>query len=361
MQGRVRYWQCDNEPSNTSLLWAGSADEYLRQLHALRRAVTSVDPDASVVLGGCGHDVFSSPEGSEPRRFFDTVVAGAADAFDLFDVHLYGDPEGVPDAIDTARAIMHAHGYQRPVVAGEYNGPAPFDFPDAAAAMQQTMLAAFAGGDEATPGAGPGESPERRAMALLYQRMAELPPSLQMFMAGRSAELDAKRYRMSSRGIVQRNLFALSMGITRTACWNLGPEIPGYEDHPQMMDLLFSTFALLGYDDKGELRLRHPTAETFRLLARLLDGASAVDRLWPSDPDLRAFEIRRSGRPPTLAFWYRRDGFDGEDAPPVRVAWPWTLPSARVVDAFGCQHGPRIVDGRVELDVSVTPVFVTQA
>src|SRR5207248_3313429 len=26
--GRVRYWQCDNEPSNTDLLWAGTAAEY---------------------------------------------------------------------------------------------------------------------------------------------------------------------------------------------------------------------------------------------------------------------------------------------------------------------------------------------
>ena len=33
--GRVRYWQCDNEPSNTDLLWAGTAAEYVEQLHDL--------------------------------------------------------------------------------------------------------------------------------------------------------------------------------------------------------------------------------------------------------------------------------------------------------------------------------------
>jgi hypothetical protein len=30
--GRVHYWQCDNEPSNVGLLWAGTAQEYLAQL-----------------------------------------------------------------------------------------------------------------------------------------------------------------------------------------------------------------------------------------------------------------------------------------------------------------------------------------
>lgn len=30
--GRVRYWQCNNEPSNTGLLWAGTAAEYVTQL-----------------------------------------------------------------------------------------------------------------------------------------------------------------------------------------------------------------------------------------------------------------------------------------------------------------------------------------
>src|SRR5215467_2417222 len=32
--GRVRFWQCDNEPSNTDLLWAGTAEEYVTQLRA---------------------------------------------------------------------------------------------------------------------------------------------------------------------------------------------------------------------------------------------------------------------------------------------------------------------------------------
>jgi hypothetical protein len=66
--GRVRYWQCDNEPSNTDLLWAGTAAEYVEQLTTFYRAVKDADPAAGVVLGGCGYDVFSSEPGSAAGR-----------------------------------------------------------------------------------------------------------------------------------------------------------------------------------------------------------------------------------------------------------------------------------------------------
>ena len=48
--GRVPYSQCDNEPSNAGLLWAGTAEEYVAQLQALYAAVKTSDPGAAVVL-----------------------------------------------------------------------------------------------------------------------------------------------------------------------------------------------------------------------------------------------------------------------------------------------------------------------
>lgn len=42
--GRVKYWQCDNEPSNVGLSWAGTAPEYVTQLRAMAAAVREVDP-----------------------------------------------------------------------------------------------------------------------------------------------------------------------------------------------------------------------------------------------------------------------------------------------------------------------------
>ena len=361
--GRVRYWQCNNEPSNTDLLWAGTAAEYVAQLKTFFQAVRDTDPAAAVVLGGCGYDVFSSEPGSAARQFFDHVASAGRDAFDLFSVHLYGDPASVPRYLDTARQFMRAHGYLKPVVVGEHAGPQPFEFPDATAVMQQVFAAAFA---EPAPSQSTGdlaaqarqETPERRAMAALYARMDGLPPTLQMFMEGCPAELEAKRHRISRRQLVMRTLLALAGGVHPTAYWNLAPEYPGPVDHLQMMHLMIGKLPLLGYEG-GSLGCRHPTADTFALLASELAGARAVTRAETGDrPALHAFEVDRAGRGPLLVLWEDRDAFHGEDEPPVTVTWPWPAETATVTDVFGKARTVRGRDGRIRLPVSGTPLFV---
>jgi hypothetical protein len=373
--GRVRYWQCDNEPSNTDLLWAGTAAEYVEQLQTMYRAVKEADPAAAVVLGGCGYDVFSSEPGSAPRQFFDYVAKAGRDDFDLFSVHLYGDLDRIPEYLATARQFMRAHGYLKPVVVGEHAGPQPFEFPDAMAVMQETFAAAFAeaagtaGASEAAgsaPSQSTGElaerakqdSPERRAMTALYDRMDTLPPRLQMFMAGCPAELDARRDRINARQVVMRTMLALAEGVRRTAYWNLAPEYPGPVDHLQMMHLLIGKLPLLGYRD-GDLAVRHPAAETFALLAEKMAGARSVARVTTGDrPGLRAFEVDRPGRGPLLVIWDHRDPFDGEDEPPADVTWPWPAAAAILTDVFGRTSVARRQDGQVCLPVSGTPLFV---
>lgn len=362
--GRVRYWQCDNEPSNIGLTWAGTAEEYVTQLRALHRAVRDTDPEALVVLGGCGYDVLSSPEGSAPRQFFDHLVSAGRDAFDLFSVHLYGDPARIPDYVETARALMRAHGYLKPVVAGEYAGPVLFEFPELDAVLQETMASAFSEApanqslDELAERVGE-DTPERRAMAALYARMPELPPRLQMFMAGCAPELEARRHRINCRQIVMRNVLALAGGVHRTAYWNLAPEIPGAGDDPyQMMHLMFGKLPLLDYED-GALLRRYPAAETFALLAEHLAGTRRVTRVEvPDQPTVYAFEVDRDGRGPLLVLWDHRDPFDGEDAPAVPVTWPWRAAGAVAVDALGAAQPIDIRDGLLRLHVSITPVLV---
>jgi hypothetical protein len=61
-----------------------------------------------------GYYVFSSPDGSEPRQFFDHLASAGRDWFDVFDVHLYGDPRQDRAHLDAARQIMRAHGYEKP-------------------------------------------------------------------------------------------------------------------------------------------------------------------------------------------------------------------------------------------------------
>ena len=160
---------------------------------------------------------------------------------------------------------MQVHGYLKPVVVGEHAGPQPFEFPDAMAVMQETFAAAFAEAAGTAPSQSTGElaerakqdSPERRAMTALYDRIDSLPPRLQMFMAGCPAELAAKRDRINARQVVMRTILALAEGVHRTAYWNLAPEYPGPVDHLQMMHLLIGKLPLLGYRD-GDLAVRHP-------------------------------------------------------------------------------------------------------
>jgi hypothetical protein len=298
--GRVHYWQCDNEPSNVGLTWAGTAAEYVAQLRVMHRAVKQADPGAAVVLGGAPFGLPASLPGSPERQFFDQLLRDGGDAFDL---------------------------------------------------------AAGAGGTGGQ-GQAAAPSPEEAAMARLYEDMAGLPPQLQMFMRGCPPELEAKRDRINRRELVMRNLLALSAGVRRTACWNLAPEIPGYENRLSIMDLLFGKLVLLGYQD-GELSARHPSADAFALVARQLAGVEQVTRVpVPERPGLFLFEVRRRDRGPLLVVWDRRDAFDGEDEPPVAFDWPWPAARADAVDALGQAQPAKVVDGRVELAVSLTPVFV---
>jgi hypothetical protein len=279
--------------------------------------------------------------------------------------YLYGDPADVPDYLDTARQFMRSHGYLKPVIAGEHGGPQPFEFPDASAVMQQVFAAAFTG---TLPPQSTGElaaqagqdTPERRAMSALYAQMDALPPTLQMFLAGCPAELEARRDRISCRQLVMRTLLALAGGVHRTAYWNLAPEYPGPVDDHQMMYLLIGKLPLLGYEG-SRLDQCRPTADTFALLAGQLAGARTVTRAETTGrPTLYAFEVDRAGRGPLLVLWDHRDTFGGEDEPPVTISWPWPAATATVTDVFGRARTIQRRDGQLELPVSVTPVFVTE-
>ncbi|HEY8283309.1 MAG TPA: hypothetical protein VIJ28_02880, partial [Chloroflexota bacterium] len=261
--------------------------------------------------------------------------------------------------------MMRMHGFERPVLVGEYNGPTLFEFPEVEALLQQILADVFAQGDtvafstaELTAQAA-RETPERRAMKALYARMPELPPQLRMFMAGCPRELEEKRHRINCRQVVTRNLLALSAGVTRTACWNLAPEVPHYADPLNMMGLLFGKLTLMDYTD-ADLRLRHPSAETFRLLTRQLADATSVTRVEvDAQPDLFAFEVRCHGRDSLLVLWKQGDTFSGETDPPVTVEWSWTSPAVHAVDVFGARHPVEHRDGAVRIAISSTPTFIS--
>jgi hypothetical protein len=229
--------------------------------------------------------------------------------------------------------------------------------------MQQVFAAAFAEApptsstDELAARAGQ-DTPERQAMTALYARIGELPPELAMFMAGCPPELEARRQRINCRQIVMRTLVAMAEGVRRAAYWNLAPEYPGPVDHLQMMHLMIGKLPLLGYDD-GRLNVRHPAAGTFAVLAAQLAGATTVCRTTlPGMPGVWAFDVERPGRGPLLVLWDHRDAFAGEDEPEVSVGVSWQAETATITDAFGAASTVRGDNGQLQLQVSVTPLFV---
>jgi len=368
--GRVHYWQCDNEPSNVGLTWAGTAAEYVEQLKVMHRAVDEADPHAAVVLGGAPYALPTSAPDSAERRFFDVLLRDGRDHFDFFDLHLYADAEKIPRDIETVRGMMRAHGYERPVLIGEYGAPTPEQFPDARAAIYQAMTAAFAAQvapsagaqhdpKDSKPAAAPAPTPDRAAVAALYQRMSSLPESLQMFMAGCAPALEERRTRLQCREIVMRNLLALSAGVRVTACWKLGPEVSNYEDPLSIMELFYGKLLLLGYED-ARLRRRLPAADTFALLSQRLHDVESVARIEvPSQPRVRLFDVRRRAGGALLVAWTHDDAAPGSnDTTTTLLSWPWTAARAAAIDALGARHHAEVSDRRVSVRLSATPMFI---
>ncbi len=357
-RGTVAYWQCNNEPSNAGL-WAGSAADYAAQAIAFADAVRRTDRGAKIVLGGCGYDVLSAPADATSRKFFGEVLSRAGNAFDLFAVHLYDDPRRIPEHIGDVRAMMRAHGYERPVVVGEYGGPTLLQFPQLDGVMQQVMMEAFSNAAPSLDSADlrtAVETPDRQAMRLLYERIADLPPELQMFMRGCPPALEAKRHRIACREMVTRNLLAMAEGVTRTLCWDLAPEVPNYRDPFNLMGFLSDKLALMDFDGTV-LKKREPAAETFRRLASALEGAVKARRLEVRS-GVVSVAVDRAGRGPLNVLWSEADPFI-EDAPPVLVELPWEAPEALAVDVFGSERKLSSREGQLSLGVTTTPVLVS--
>ncbi|MFI9507783.1 hypothetical protein [Nocardia sp. NPDC052566] len=359
-RGRVMYWQCDNEPS-IPILWAGTAAEYVAQLKVFAAAVRAADPAALVTLGGL-------PPGGHRPGVFEYIAEHARDDFDVFDIHLYGDPYGIPEQIAAARKLMAAHGYQKPVVAGEYNGPVLFQFPELMGELG-AVFAGFGAQMVGTDGEGTadaewtatttdtGPAPEHEAMADLYARMAELPPRIQMFMENCPPEYEQLRHRWNSRDIVMRNVLALSAGVRRTLCWNLAPESPAGGDIYSGMVLLFNKFKLMDYEG-DRIAHRYPSAAALALTARMLSGTTVVVRReFEGHPELYVFEIERASGP-LLVAWERRDDVTGEAQPPALFHHPWSAATAHAVNAYGEPVPVETASGAVHFPISLTPLFI---
>lgn len=359
-KGRVRYWQNDSEP-NSPIYWAGTKEEFVAALQIFHKAVQDADPSAVVVAGG--YDGLFSPPGAHAMpgqekglEFFDYVLKEAAGAFDAFDVRLYADPYTIPWRVDYIRGRMQAYGYQKQIIATEYGGPGFFELPEnrkyglLVMKWVQAVAAGHANGNPAAADAGQG------GVGDLYRKMDTLDPRTQMFMQGCSPELQAKFERIQARDLVMRNVLALSAGVQKTLYWSLHSDTPDRDD---VMNLMYGKIAILGYEEDGALKKRYPLADAYQRMAKSLAGVEAVTRRSvPGHPSIFLFEVRRHDRQPVYVVWEKRDVFSGEDAPPTPFDFEWTAHGAAAIDATGQVTPVRVANGRIALDVSVTPVFI---
>ena len=176
-----------------------------------------------------------------------------------------------------------------------------------------------------------------------------------MFMLGCAPALEAKYDRIQARGLVMRNLFAFAAGVQKTLYWQL---LDLRTNRDNMMTLMYGKIGLLGYDN-GVLRKRFPTADAYQRMAGALAGVREVKQIEvPGKPSVFLFQVDRGQRGPLFVVWERRDEFNGEDAPAVAFDWSWTSKRARATDALGQRVPVQVEDGKLRLEISLTPIFI---
>jgi hypothetical protein len=268
-----------------------------------------------VVLGAS--DGLFDPSGADPFpgqdkdiAFWTSVVKQAAGAYDLFDLHLYGNPYTIPARVAAVRAMMARSGGEKPIVASEYSGPSFFEFK-----ANRRLWASLQG-----PGAGPD------SVRALRARDGDLPAETRMFLHPDDPELMRHMLRLQSEDLVVRNLIALSSGVARTGFFALVKD-KGDPDAPNT--ILYGHMALLARGGGGLTEL--PLAARFRRLAAALRGTRTVMPIpLPGQPDIYAFRVTRRGRTPLLVAW-RRPPAPGAEAAAAPVLLPVKLGHAALV------------------------------
>jgi hypothetical protein len=262
---------------------------------------------------------------------------------------------------------MQAHGYEQPIVVGEYNGPTLFEFGDASAALEATMIAAFVGmGDgsassmstEALAEQAATDTPDRRALRQLYRMEERLPPSLRMFMHGAPDYLVAQRHRIACRQLVQRVALIRAEGVDTLACWNLAPEVGNYSDPLNIMDLMFGGLALMDYRD-DRISAPRPEADAHRQVAMRLTDARSVERVG-SDAHSLVFRVDHGRGRESILAWLKTDDPMQEDREYRRVSIPWAQGRPEAVDVF--DEVREVVwdeaERTVSIELTATPVFI---
>ena len=305
-RGRIRYFQSENEPNN-AFFWAGSADEYAARQRLFYQTVKAADPKAVIVLGGS--DGLFDPSGADPfpgqdrdMAFVGHVLGAVGKFYDLFDLHLYGNPYTIPARVAAVRQMMRAAGIERPIIAAESSGPSFFEFK-----VNRRWAGMLQG-----PAAGPQSVRALRAHA-------DLPIETRMFLDPGDAEAARQLLRLRSEDLVARTLIGLASGIERAAFFRLEQD-PEEADAPNTV--LYGSMALLGLTSADGTRPLLPLAERYRRLSAALHGVRRISRIdEPGAPDLYIYRVARRKRSALIVAW-RRPAMPGQTVEPISVTLP---------------------------------------
>jgi len=353
-RGRVRYWQNDSEPNNP-VYWSATKEEFVQQLNVFYKAVKDADPKAQVVAGG--YDGLFNPPGMPPMpqqqiglTFFDYVVKNGSNAFDVFDIRLYGNVYTIPSRVDFFRKKMADMGTNKPIIATEYGGPGLFEFP-----VNRKYVPLVISWSQSMATQGNSGERQKSPIAEMYANMPSLAPETQIFMQGCSPELQKKFERIQARDMVMRNVLALSAGVQKTLYWDLWNDASNRDD---LMTLMYGKVMMMGYENK-KLKKQFPIAKAHARMAPHLKGVSEVDRIeLPDRPNVFLFEIHRKRRASAYIVWEQRDSFTGEDSPATLTALPISVKSPTASDALGNAIPVELRGSTIRLPVSLTPIYI---
>jgi hypothetical protein len=313
------------------------------------------------VLGGCdglfdpgpGHQI---PGQDKSLAFFNQVLKGSADSFDIFDLHLYADPYTIPGRIEYIRNQMRSYGYTKPIIATEYNGPGFFEFPQNRKYFG--LMQSWSQPAVSVPPSTVVSGAVRNRITELYEQINSLAPQTQMFLMGCSPQLEQKIERIQARDLVMRNVLAFSSGVQKTAFWDIWHDTSKRDD---LQTLMFGKLKLVAFENERFVRA-DPLADVYRRMTSEFEGIAAVRRIViPSRPDAYVFEIDRGKRGRLFVAWDKGDAFTGEDTPAVPLEFDGGLVKPNAVDVFGNAIPVTSNSGKLSLNLSVTPVYIRAA
>lgn len=317
-RGRIRCFQAETEPNN-AFYWAGSAADYARQQAVFYKAVKDADPDAVVVLAGYD-GVFDptgvdSPPGQEAGiAFYRELLHHVQGCYDLFDLHLYGNPYTIPVRIERVRQWMREAGAERPLMVAEYAGPGFFDFKANRRWFAQLQ--------------GPEASADQ--VRRLRSQSAQLPLDTRLFLTPDDPAVAPQLLRLQMEDLAVRNVLALSSGVVRTAFFSAWQDL---QDPDAPNTVLHGRLSLLEHDSAGLLTQPRPLAAALARLVAALAGQTRMERMAiPDQPDLFVFRIERIHRSPLLIAWHKPPRTGGPAGPArVLLAWQETVKTADTV------------------------------